>query len=79
MLSGDGNTGNTVNLIGSLQSGTMADNNNEGHDGAPIDQIASFATAVLLQQPNVVLLHAGTPSQWLPRHDCGHVLVAFLS
>jgi lysophospholipase L1-like esterase len=44
----------------------MADNNNEGHDGAPIDQIASFATAVLLQQPNVVLLHAGTNDMNLP-------------
>jgi hypothetical protein len=49
MLSGDGNTGNIVNLIGSLESGTIADNNNEGHDGATMDQIASFATAVLPQ------------------------------
>jgi len=66
MLSGDGNAGNTVNLIGSLQSGTMADNNNEGHDGATIDQIASFTTAVLPQRPNVVLLHAGTNDMNLP-------------
>jgi lysophospholipase L1-like esterase len=65
-LSGNGNIGNTVDLIGSLQSGTMADNNNEGHDGATIDEIASFAAAVLPQQPSVVLLHAGTNDMNLP-------------
>ncbi|RFU29502.1 hypothetical protein B7463_g6841, partial [Scytalidium lignicola] len=65
-LSGIGNVNNTVDLIGSLRSGTMADNNNEGHNGATIDQIASFATAVLPQQPNIVLLHAGTNDMNLP-------------
>lgn len=38
----------------------MADNLNEGHDGATIDEIASFATASLSERPNIILLHAGT-------------------
>lgn len=49
-------------MIGVLRSGTMSDNNNDGYDGYTIDQIASnpdTATS-LAEQPNVVLLHAGT-------------------
>ncbi|KAJ7679372.1 lipolytic enzyme [Mycena polygramma] len=55
-------TGNTVDFIGSLKSGTMADNDNEGHSGATIAQIQQFATnsAALPARPNVVLLMAGT-------------------
>jgi lysophospholipase L1-like esterase len=67
-LSGDGNT---VNLIGSVQSGTMADNKNEGHSGATIDQISSFASASLPERPNVVLLHAGTIDMNLPSDPAG--------
>ncbi|KAJ7481826.1 lipolytic enzyme, partial [Mycena latifolia] len=54
--------GNTVDFIGSLKSGTMADNDNEGHSGFTIAQIASIATnaAALPARPNVVLLMAGT-------------------
>ncbi|KAJ6600730.1 SGNH hydrolase-type esterase domain-containing protein [Mycena sp. CBHHK59/15] len=55
-------TWNTVDFIGSIESGTMVDNNNEGHIGAIIEQIAGFATnaAALPARPNVVLLMAGT-------------------
>ncbi|MCJ1396209.1 hypothetical protein MMC18_009098 [Xylographa bjoerkii] len=53
-------TNNTVNMIGSVHAGTMPDNNNEGHDGATIIEIASNATASLLLLPTVVLLMAGT-------------------
>ncbi|KAJ7230140.1 lipolytic enzyme [Mycena pura] len=54
--------GNTVDFIGSISSGTMADNQNEGHVGAIIEQIAQAATnpAALPARPNVVLLMAGT-------------------
>ncbi|KAK2734883.1 GDSL-like lipase acylhydrolase [Colletotrichum kahawae] len=52
--------GNTVDFVGSVQAGTMSDSDNEGHNGATIDQISSFATVSLPQRPNVVLLHAGT-------------------
>ena len=68
--SGDGNgyrqnlltalTGNYVNFVGSQKAGTMANNNNEGHSGAIIDQIASYAYLSLPERPNVVLLMAGT-------------------
>ncbi|SLM38138.1 SGNH hydrolase-type esterase domain [Lasallia pustulata] len=47
-------------FIGSVQSGNMYDNDNEGHPGATINQIASFAWNSLPDRPNVVLLHAGT-------------------
>ena len=53
-------TGNSVNFVGSVKAGTMADNNNEGHSGALIDQIASYAYLSLPERPNVVLLMAGT-------------------
>ncbi|MCJ1435189.1 hypothetical protein MMC27_004561 [Xylographa pallens] len=51
---------NTVNMIGSVHAGTMPDNNNEGHDGAIITEIASNATVSLPLLPTVVLLMAGT-------------------
>jgi len=54
--------GSTLDFIGSISSGTMADNQNEGHIGAIIEQIAEAATnsAALPARPNVVLLMAGT-------------------
>ncbi|MCJ1402570.1 hypothetical protein MMC11_005790 [Xylographa trunciseda] len=51
---------NEVTFIGSVRAGTMANNENEGHDGAVISQIATFAQASLPERPNVVLLMAGT-------------------
>jgi lysophospholipase L1-like esterase len=59
-LAASGNTGNKVDFIGSVNAGSMPDNNNEGHNGATIDQISSFATSSLQQRPNIVLIHAGT-------------------
>ncbi|KAF7314754.1 Lipolytic enzyme [Mycena kentingensis (nom. inval.)] len=55
-------SGNTVDFIGSVKAGSMADNDNEGHSGATISQIAGFATNALAlpRRPNVVLLMAGT-------------------
>lgn len=58
--------GNTVSLIGSVRSGNMADNYNEGHNGATIDEIASYARSSLSERPNVVLIHAGTNDMNLP-------------
>ena len=52
--------GSDTNFIGSVQSGNMTDNNNEGHNGATINQIAGFANLSLPERPNIVLLHAGT-------------------
>jgi hypothetical protein len=48
-------TGNTLDFIGSLKSGTMVDNDNEGHIGATIAQIAQSATnsLALPARPNV--------------------------
>ncbi|KAK4896112.1 hypothetical protein LTR27_005969 [Elasticomyces elasticus] len=53
-------SGRDVDFIGSVNSGTMADNANEGHSGFTIDGIAGVIRGSLLRRPNVVLLHAGT-------------------
>ena len=44
----------------------MADNHCEGHNGAVISQIASFANLSLPERPNVVLLMAGTNDMNIP-------------
>ncbi|KAJ7185457.1 SGNH hydrolase-type esterase domain-containing protein [Mycena filopes] len=54
------NDSNTLDYIGSLKAGDFADNDNEGHSGAVISQIAAFAEPTLRQRPNVVFLLAGT-------------------
>lgn len=52
--------GNSVQYIGSVHSGSMLNNSNEGHMGAVITQIAQFANLSLPLLPNMVLLMAGT-------------------
>jgi len=54
--------GNTVDFIGSIKAGTMADNDNEGHSGYTITQIAGTVSnsKALPARPNVVTLMAGT-------------------
>ncbi|KAJ4484396.1 SGNH hydrolase-type esterase domain-containing protein [Lentinula edodes] len=52
--------GNSVDYIGSIQAGTMADNWNDGYIGCTIDQIASSRVPALEMVPEVVLLIAGT-------------------
>jgi lysophospholipase L1-like esterase len=54
------NADNVVDMIGSVRSGDAKDADHEGHNGAKIADISSFAEPVLPQRPNVVLLHAGT-------------------
>ena len=50
-----------VDFVGSQQSGTMADRDNEGHPGYRIDQITAGADAWLAAaRPDVVLLNVGT-------------------
>jgi lysophospholipase L1-like esterase len=46
-------------FIGSVRAGSMKNNQNEGHSGETIIQIASHDLS-LSQRPNIVLLHAGT-------------------
>jgi lysophospholipase L1-like esterase len=57
MLTSDGTS---VQYIGSVRAGNMTDNFNEGHPGAVITQIATYANLSLLQRPNIILLMAGT-------------------
>ncbi|KAJ6448627.1 SGNH hydrolase-type esterase domain-containing protein, partial [Mycena sanguinolenta] len=51
---------NIVDYIGSVDSGTMPDPENEGHPGAEIAAIAGFTLPDLSQNPNVIFLLAGT-------------------
>ncbi|KAF7339011.1 Acetyl xylan esterase [Mycena venus] len=49
-----------VDFIGSVDSGTMPDPDNEGHSGAEIAAIGGFLMPDLSQNPNVIFLLAGT-------------------
>ncbi|OQE36935.1 hypothetical protein PENCOP_c011G02847 [Penicillium coprophilum] len=49
-----------VDMIGTLKNGTMHDNDHDGHIGWRIDQIAAHAKTIISQQPNLILLNAGT-------------------
>ena len=51
---------NNVTYIGSSRAGNMTNNQNEGHNGAMIAQIANYTQDSLTERPNLVLLHAGT-------------------
>ncbi|KAH7395775.1 SGNH hydrolase-type esterase domain-containing protein, partial [Cadophora sp. MPI-SDFR-AT-0126] len=50
----------TAQYIGSVRSGNMTDNHNEGHPGATITQISAFSINSLALRPNLILLMAGT-------------------
>ncbi|KAJ6490824.1 SGNH hydrolase-type esterase domain-containing protein, partial [Mycena sanguinolenta] len=49
-----------IEYIGSVDSGTMPNPENEGHSGAEINTISGFVLPDLSQNPNVVFLLAGT-------------------
>ncbi|KAJ5780794.1 hypothetical protein N7457_005954 [Penicillium paradoxum] len=49
-----------VDMIGTLQNGNMHDNDHEGHIGMRIDQLAKVAKDIIQQQPNLILINAGT-------------------
>ncbi len=56
-----GNAGVPIDYVGSQQSGTMADKDNEGHPGYRIDQVAAGVDGWLsTAHPDVVLLNVGT-------------------
>ncbi|KAL5362232.1 SGNH hydrolase-type esterase domain-containing protein [Aspergillus floccosus] len=49
-----------VDMVGSLRSGDMQDNENEGHYGYRVDQIAEVVKKSYHFQPNLILINAGT-------------------
>lgn len=53
----------TIDYIGTVKAGNMADNENEGHSGATIQQINGFATTPLAQKPQV--------SRWVSLYNYG--------
>ncbi|EGY18706.1 FG-GAP repeat domain-containing protein [Verticillium dahliae VdLs.17] len=50
----------SVDMIGSMWHGTMADNDHEGHSGEYLRQIRTYLQRSIQARPNVVLVHAGT-------------------
>ncbi|SPO04539.1 uncharacterized protein DNG_07224 [Cephalotrichum gorgonifer] len=50
----------SVDMVGSLQDGHMADNNHEGHSGEFLAEIANYWQLSIKARPNVVLVHAGS-------------------
>ncbi|KAF1962887.1 SGNH hydrolase [Byssothecium circinans] len=49
-----------TDFVGTVSSGHMLDNQNEGHPGWTIRQIQNVSGPALATNPDVVLLHAGT-------------------
>ena len=59
---------NDLDYIGRVKSGTMVDNDHEGYRGFPIVAIADTVTSEYPEQPNLVLLMAGT-NDVIQRHN----------
>ncbi|MCJ1470335.1 hypothetical protein MMC07_008980 [Pseudocyphellaria aurata] len=53
-------SGTKLKYVGSVRSGNMDDNRNEGHPRSTITDIEGFARNSIGYQPNVILLHVGT-------------------
>jgi lysophospholipase L1-like esterase len=51
--------GNKVDFVGGTSTGTMADNDHEGHRGFEIDAIRQASTVGIYTAPNIALVHAG--------------------
>ncbi|KAL1602523.1 hypothetical protein SLS60_005939 [Paraconiothyrium brasiliense] len=49
-----------VDMVGTVHSGEMSDNENEGHPGARVDGVAMFAELDIPLRPNLILINAGT-------------------
>ncbi|KAF5659012.1 chitinase [Fusarium heterosporum] len=60
LLSKGANDDITVDMIGTLQHGSMVDNNHEGHSGEYLADINRYWKQSIEARPNVVLVHAGT-------------------
>ncbi|KAH8891447.1 hypothetical protein GQ53DRAFT_865088 [Thozetella sp. PMI_491] len=53
-------SGWNVNMVGSVSSGNMHDNQNEGHSGWVITQVQDAAKGSIWMHPNVILINVGT-------------------
>ena len=52
--------GSTVDFVGTVTSGNMTDNQNEGHSGWTINAVRAILPPALDFKPNVVLVHLAT-------------------
>jgi lysophospholipase L1-like esterase len=55
-----GNRELSVDMVGTLRSGAMMDNQHEGHSGKFLEDIATYWQRPIAYRPNIVLIHAGT-------------------
>ncbi|KAF1989309.1 carbohydrate esterase family 3 protein [Aulographum hederae CBS 113979] len=60
LLAGGGTAGSTVDFIGALHSGNMADSDTEGHSGSFLGEIVNWVSPAIKAHPNIVTIHAGT-------------------
>ncbi|KAL4782642.1 SGNH hydrolase-type esterase domain-containing protein [Aspergillus varians] len=60
LLSEQMGTNATTDMIGSLQDGSMQDNDHEGHSGKYLADIREYLELSLPAKPNVVCVHAGS-------------------
>ncbi|KAF1985598.1 carbohydrate esterase family 3 protein, partial [Aulographum hederae CBS 113979] len=60
LLQNGGTAGTTVDFIGSLTHGNMADSDTEGHSGAFLADILPHVHPAIEARPNIVTIHAGT-------------------
>jgi hypothetical protein len=51
---------NAVDMVGHMRSGNMADPDEQGIDGATIQQVTDNVQSALQPRPYVILLHVGT-------------------
>ncbi|KAE8155227.1 hypothetical protein BDV25DRAFT_146356 [Aspergillus avenaceus] len=58
-----------VNMVGSRPNGTMSDNESEARSGNTVEKIAQEAEKTIPQQPNLILINAGTNDAVLPKVD----------
>lgn len=61
-------------MVGHYTSGNMADPEEQGIDGATIQQVIDNVRSALQLRPNVVLLHAGTNDMYVKHHQERHGL-----
>jgi len=52
--------GKTVEFVGTQRSGSMSNNQNEGHSGWVISQVRGVIQPAIALKPNVVLIHLAT-------------------
>lgn len=69
-----------VNMVGSINTGTMNDNDNEGHLGWVTSQVTDSALPnIIPDQPNVVLINVGTNDAASTTEDVSSLYLEYIN